>query len=42
MDKESEKHEPDPAPGWLCATVGIGFIVFLVATIFCVLKIGGG
>jgi hypothetical protein len=42
MDIEPEKHEPGPVPGWICAAVGIGFTVFVVTTITCVLKIDGG
>jgi hypothetical protein len=42
MNEKVERDEPEPVPGWICAAVGIGFIVFVVAAIICVLKIGGG
>jgi hypothetical protein len=41
MNMELEKHEPEPVRGWICAAVGIGFVIFLVAAIACVIKIGG-
>jgi hypothetical protein len=42
MDIDTRERELEPLPGWVCAAVGIGFIVFLTAAIICVLKLGGG
>lgn len=41
MDLKYEESDHKPLPGWVCAAVGVGFVLFLVGAVVGVRVLSG-